>query len=174
MGIFALPATAAKEKADTDSGSAWNIYFRPAIRWGTNSRTLYIVDFLIPLYQDDKNILFANPKFTPNDRDGWEVNLGLGYRHMLLNDKLVVGLNAFYDHRKADSGNYFNQWGIGAEIMADIPLKKMDLGLTGRFNFYSPTSNAKISYGTGGAGTGGGYILQDLGIYSMLGTGECF
>jgi len=164
--FFTLSGEAIADSVETDD-SSYNIYFRPAIRWGTNDRVLYIVDFLIPLYQGDRSILFANPKFTPNDRDGWEFNVGLGYRHLLWDDNLLLGLNAFYDKRRSDWGNYHEQWGIGAEIMADIPLEKMDIGLTGRFNFYYPTSHTKMEYGEGGAG--GGYILQDLGIYSVLG-----
>ena|GEM_PF-576683 len=165
--LATLPVEAVAQDIKTDD-STYNIYFRPAIRWGTNGRTLYIADFFIPLYQGDKSILFANPKFTPNDHDGWELNVGLGYRHLLLDDNLLLGLNAFYDKRRSDRGNYFDQWGIGTEIMADIPIGDMDLGLTGRFNFYSPISNARIEY----EGTGSGHLFQNLGIHSFAGEGE--
>jgi len=37
----------------------WTIYFRPGVRFGTDDRTLYVMDFLVPLYQDDKNIFFT-------------------------------------------------------------------------------------------------------------------
>jgi len=91
--IFAVPSFAADEK--TDPGTAWNIYFRPGVRFRTESRTLYIMDFLIPLYQDEKNIVFSNIKYTPNDHDGWELNVGAGYRRLLWDDQLILGLNAY-------------------------------------------------------------------------------
>jgi hypothetical protein len=99
----------------------WTIYFHPGVRFGTDNRTLYIMDFLVPLSQGDKNILFANPKYTPNDVDGWEVNLGLGYRHMLFNDSVILGINGFYDRRKTPWGSIHEQWGIGAEVLGEVP-----------------------------------------------------
>ena len=66
--LFAVPSIPAEEKADPDS--AWNIYFRPGVRFGTESRVLYIMDLLVPIYQDEKNIVFSNIKYTPNDHDG--------------------------------------------------------------------------------------------------------
>ena len=92
---------------------------------------------LVPLYQDEKNILFSNIKYTPNDHDGWELNAGMGYRRLLWNNDLILGINAYYDKRRTDWGTNHEQWGIGLEAMADIPLEAFDLGLTGRFNYYS-------------------------------------
>ena len=89
-------------QAETDDDSDWTIYFNPAVRFGTNDRVLYVLDFLVPLYRGEKNILFANTKFTPNDHDGWETNLGLGYRHLLFDDRVILGLNTFFDFRKTD------------------------------------------------------------------------
>ncbi|MBN1574010.1 MAG: inverse autotransporter beta domain-containing protein, partial [Deltaproteobacteria bacterium] len=114
--IFAVPSLA-EDKTD-DPGSAWNIYFRPGVRFGTESRVLYIMDFLIPLYQDEKNIVFSNIKYTPNDHDGWELNVGAGYRRLLWDDQLLLGLNAYYDQRKTDWGTNHEQWGLGLEAMA--------------------------------------------------------
>jgi hypothetical protein len=89
LGSLALfpPDIRAENDSDKDSPE-WTIYFRPGVRFGTDNRTLYIMDFLVPLYKDDRNILFANPRFTPNDLDGWEVNLGLGYRRLLFDNKI--------------------------------------------------------------------------------------
>ncbi len=157
--IFAAPSTAAEEKKDT--GSAWNIYFRPGVRFGTESRVLYIMDFLIPLYQDENNIFFSNIKYTPNDHDGWELNVGAGYRRLLWEEKLLLGLNAYYDKRRTDWGTNHEQWGVGLEAMADIPLEAFNLGLTGRFNYYYPLSHTKID----GLGTPyASYALSDSGI----------
>jgi hypothetical protein len=156
---FTVPTFAADKADDTDP--TWNIYFRPGVRFGTESRVLYILDFLVPLYRDDKNILFGNVKYTPNDHDGWELNVGAGYRRILLDEKLLLGLNAYYDKRRTDWGTNHEQWGVGLEAMADLPLKPFDLGLTGRFNYYYPLSHTKID----GLGTAyASYVLSDSGI----------
>lgn len=133
--------------AATEGGGSdppWTIYYRPGVRFGSDNRTLYINDFLIPIYQDDKNILFNNTKFTPNDQNGWEVNVGIGYRRLLLDDRLILGVNGFYDQRKTPWGTYHEQWGLGTEVMADVPVGRVSLGLTGRFNYYWPLTSAKI------------------------------
>jgi hypothetical protein len=115
---FSLVSSAGTETKNTDH--EWTIYYRPAVRFGTDDRTLYINDFLVPLYQNEKDILFSNIKFTPNDQDGWEVNLGLGYRHYFPKANLILGVNCFYDQRKTPWGKIYEQCGVGAEVMADV------------------------------------------------------
>jgi hypothetical protein len=100
-----VPGAFAEDKAKKGD-TKWTIHFRPGVRFGTDNRTLYIMDFLVPLHQGDKNILFANPKYTPNDVDGWEVNLGLGYRYTLSNNSLIFGINGLYDRKKDIMGLY--------------------------------------------------------------------
>ena len=162
IGFSLLPGNALADEKDSKDDHPWTIYFRPGVRFGTDNRTLYIMDFLVPIYQGEKNILFVTPKFTPNDHDSWEMNLGLGYRHLLFNDSLILGINGFYDQRKTPWGSYHEQWGIGAEIMAEIPLKSMDLGLTGRVNYYHPITSPIIDLGPNG-----GYIHQGGGVYVL-------
>ncbi len=70
-GIFVPGAALA---ADTDSSHS--VYFRPAIRFGTDNRTLYILDLLAPVYRGDKDLFFVNAKFTPDDLDAWEIERG--------------------------------------------------------------------------------------------------
>ena len=155
--LFILSPFADQTRADEDND--WTIYFYPSVRFGTNNRILYILDFLIPLYQGEKNIFFANAKFTPNDHDGWETNLGLGYRHLLFDDRVILGLNTFFDFRKTDWGTHHRQWGVGAEVMTEIPIKTLNIGLTGRFNYYYPLSDSLAG------GPGGGYFFQGNGIF---------
>jgi hypothetical protein len=100
FSVFLFASSAYATTDDKNGGPPWTIYFNPGVRFGTDNRTLYILDFLIPLYRDDKSILFAEPRYTPNDQDGWEVNLGLGYRRLLFDDRLMLGVNGFYDKRK--------------------------------------------------------------------------
>jgi Inverse autotransporter, beta-domain len=145
----------------TAGDTGYSVYFRPGVRFGTDDRTLYIMDLLVPFYQDDKNIVFGNIKYTPNNHDGWEINAGMGYRRLLWDDQLILGANAYYDRRKTDWGTDHEQWGVGLEAMTDIPLESFDLGLTARFNYYHPLSDTKID----GLGTEfASYVLSNTGI----------
>ncbi len=143
------------------------IYARPSVRFGTDDRTLYIMDILIPLYQGQKNVLFFNPRFTAQDIDGWETNLGLGYRHLFLNDRLILGANVFYDTRETSWATYHDQIGMGLEAMGEIPIGSLDLGLTGRFNYYIPLTDPITTNRSIGGGTGSGFIFREGGIYSV-------
>ncbi len=151
--------TVADREPKGDTG--YSVYFRPGIRFGSDSRTLYIMDLLVPFYQDDSNIVFGNIKYTPNSNNGWEINAGVGYRRLFWDDKLILGANVYYDQRKTDWGTDHNQLGMGLEAMSDIPLEPFALGLTARFNYYHPLSDAKID----GLGTEyANYFLSNTGI----------
>jgi hypothetical protein len=156
--------------AGEEEGSPWTLYFRPGVRWGTDDRTLFILDFLVPIYQGKRNIVFFNPKFTPNNHEGWEVNLGLGYRHLLLDELLVLGINGFYDTRRTDWGTYHRQWGLGAEVMTELPVAEAwDLGLTGRINGYFGLTSPRVE----GLGSPlAHYFFKDIGIYLESGRVE--
>jgi len=148
---------------------AWQIHFNPSIRFGTDDRVLYMFDWLVPLYKGEKHLLFSNIKHTLSDKGGWEVNLGAGDRYMFLDDRLILGLNTFYDWRETDWGTHHRQWGAGAEAMAEIPLDSYDIGVTGRFNYYHPLSGAKFY----GAGTPyANYLLVNSGIEFLNGRVE--
>ncbi len=146
-----------------DNGEDWTIYFRPGVRFGTDDRTLFIMDFLVPLYRDDKNILFFNPKLTPDDLDGLEANLGIGYRRLLFADKVIVGGNVFYDTRRTGWGTYWDQIGVGAEAMAEF---NKYLALTARFNYYIPLTDPRVVGYAGGGGGGTGYFFRTGGIWT--------
>jgi len=159
----------------TPDPSDWTIYFHPGIRFGTDDRVIGFYDVVVPVYLSDTSMLFVNPRFSHDSMDGHEWNLGGGYRHILWNDQLMLGVNAYYDIKKhGDSGKYFDQWGMGLEAMGefdDVLASVGGLGLTGRFNFYVPLSGSKSGVGTGGAGAGGGYTFSSLGIYTDIGGG---
>jgi len=146
LAIVLLVPFAGQISADDSPDT--KIYFRPAVRWGTNDRVLYVMDFLVPLYQGEKSIVFSNIKFTPDNHDGWETNLGFGYRHMVIDDGLILGANIFYDHRRTMWGSHFDQFGVGIEAMAEVN----GVGLTGRANYYYPLPEEET-------GTGGGYAF---------------
>jgi hypothetical protein len=152
--LAALVAVLPASGYAADDAKDLSVYFRPAVRFGSDHRTLFILDLLAPVYRDDKGLFFVNAKFTPSDVDSWEVNAGLGYRRLVVPDKLVLGGNLFYDHRKTSYGSHFNQIGLGFEALADVN----GVGLTGRVNYYQPLNKAKI-------GTGSAYEFFGNGIY---------
>jgi len=97
----------------------WKMYMRPGIRFGSNSRVIGYYDFMVPLYSSDTNVLFFNPKLSHDDRSGYEWNLGLGYRHMLMDEKLILGTNVYWDWRNSSTGNKFQQIGVGVEVFTE-------------------------------------------------------
>ncbi len=137
-----------------DDAKDLSVYFRPAVRFGTDDRVLFIMDFLMPVYRGDKDIVFINTKFTPDTDEAWETNAGLGYRRML-SDRLILGGNLFYDHHKTAFGSHFNQIGLGLEAMAELN----GLGLATRLNYYQPLNKAKL-------GEDFGYVFYGNGIYT--------
>ena len=143
--------------------SDWTIYFRPGIRFGFDDRVIGYYDLMVPVYRSDNSVFFLNPKFSHDDSGGFEWNLGMGYRHLLWDDQLLLGLNAYYDHRRTGWGTYHYQWGVGLEAMADIPLDSFNLGLTARVNYYHPFSNTKY-YG----------MDTEYAVYYLSNTGIIF
>ena len=151
----------------TGDPSEWRIYFHPGVRFGTDDRVIGYYDVLVPVYLTDTSMLFVNPRFSHDSTHGHEWNLGGGYRQILWDNQLMLGLNAYYDLKKdGRSGYWFDQWGMGFEAMGEfdnVIASGGGLGLTGRFNFYVPLSGSKTEGGVGVGG--GGYTFKNLGIY---------
>jgi len=152
FAFLPLPSNAA------DNGTDPSIYFRPGVRFGSDDRIITSFDLLIPFWQGEKNILFFNPRYSFDNRDGSEVNLGFGYRHLLFSDRAVLGINGYYDCRWTGWGTRHEQVGLGAEVMTDR--------VTARFNGYFPVTGPQIGPPSGTSG----YYFRDVGVY--LGTGS--
>lgn len=77
-------------------------------------------DLLMPVYDTPKDLIFTQTgfrrsnQFTEDYRN--TINLGLGYRHTLDNEKWLLGGNTFYDR---DLTGKNDRVGIGAEAWAD-------------------------------------------------------
>ena len=123
----------------TGDGPGYTLYFRPGIRFGSN-RVIGYFDILAPIYFTDKSVLFFNPKVSFDDREGYEWNLGLGYRHMLLDDKLIIGGNIFWDWRKSSTEEQYHQLGLGLELMTEFGFT----GINARVNRYISLSEEEI------------------------------
>ena len=51
-----------------------------------------------PLTNDEDNILFTQASLFFSDDSRETLNLGIGKRKLLIDDKLLIGANLFYDH----------------------------------------------------------------------------
>ncbi len=92
-------------------------------------------DLLIPLMMTEDGLLFINPRTSGTDNDATEVNLGVGYRHLLRDRQAILGGNIFYDYRDTTYGARFHQFGAGIEYLS----KYLDM----RANVYVPTDTKK-------------------------------
>jgi len=101
-----------------ESDLDWTLYFRPGIRL-QDHRVIGYYDLLVPLYPGEKSVLFFNPRFSHDDRSSYEWNLGLGYRHLLMGDKLILGGNVYYDWRHSWTGEEYHQLGLGVEVLTE-------------------------------------------------------
>ena len=74
-------------------------------------------DVLVPVLMLKSGLVFLNPRAAMNDHDEEEYNLGLGYRHLLPDRRLILGANLYYDHRETELGSRFDQLGLGVEVL---------------------------------------------------------
>src|SRR5262245_24324829 len=77
-----------------------------------NQRSLGEADAFVPFWQDGTSLLFGNFRGRLDDDDGREGNFGLAFRHML-ESGWNLGLYGYYDRRKSENRNYFNQTTFG-------------------------------------------------------------
>ncbi len=94
------------------------------------------LDLLIPAVRTENGVFFVNPRAALKDAGANELNLGLGYRHLIGDDLAVAGANIYYDSRESVHGNRFDQFGAGLEILG----KWMDF----RFNYYDADNSPQL------------------------------
>ena len=100
------------------------------------SRSIATLDSMIPFIGDQNSFAYGNLKLKSKYKDNdssYEMNLGLGMRHVNDAQDAIYGLYTFYDIAKSANNNPFTQITIGAER----------LGLTWDFraNAYLPIGN---------------------------------
>lgn len=79
-------------------------------------RNLGEVDLFAPLAQSDATLLFGNMRARLDDNDSMEGNFGVGVRHMLASG-WNIGAFGYYDRRRTDFDNIFNQVTLGVEAL---------------------------------------------------------
>jgi hypothetical protein len=94
------------------------------------------LDLLQPVAGDgeDAPLFFINPRFSLSDRSAREFNIGAGIRKST--DAGIIGVNAYFDHRRTERETHFSQLGFGLEWLSSH--------LDARFNAYLGDDNAEI------------------------------
>lgn len=101
----------------------WPMYLELEGKKG-NFRDIAKLSWMAPLWQDDSSMLFGDVRLVMDNRQDREVNIGLGYRHIvkdwdIASDGIILGGYAFFDRRKSTFGNKYNQGTFGVEALGD-------------------------------------------------------
>lgn len=89
---------------------------------------------MLPLWQQDQSLFFADLRCQTDDLGNFEGNWGLGLR-TIIDDHWIAGGYAFYDRRWTDHSNTFDQLAFGIEALA--------VGWEARINGYLPETAVK-------------------------------
>lgn len=112
--VAAWAATAAQAAAD--EAPKWGAHVDVEGKLGTE-RHLGEVDFFLPLAQNDRTLLFSDIRARLDNQESREGNFGLGVRTML-DSGWNLGGYGYYDRRRSEYSNYFNQVTLGAEALS--------------------------------------------------------
>ena len=103
------------DSAVAQSAPKWLPFVDFEAKPGTK-RSFGEADIFQPLWQNGDTLLFANVRGRFDDHDSREGNAGLGLRHMLASG-WNLGVYGYYDRRRTDYDNYFNQATFGGELL---------------------------------------------------------
>jgi len=113
--------------------------------WLGTKRNLGELDLFVPLAQDDRTLFFTDLRIRADDDGGNEGNFGLALRRMFASG-WNLGAYAYYDRKRTDFGNFFNQATLGVEALG----RDFDL----RANAYLPFGErTKYAGSTSGGGS---------------------
>ena len=128
--VIAGPLSVARAGSLPDYMEHWEV----AVDINEDQGPRYVLDPILPLYRhptDDGRVIFLEPRTTYRDRE-WLLNLGGGYRQLVLNRAWLLGGNMFYDY---ESEHAHSRVGLGAEALSSFA----EL----RSNVYIPTSGER-------------------------------
>lgn len=89
--------------------------------------------------QERDAFLFLNSRYHYEDNGQMISSTGLGFRKLLPEQQVILGVNAYWDSLHSEHGSDFDQAGLGAEILT----KWVDA----RFNYYLP-ENDQVQVGS--------------------------
>ncbi len=132
-----------------DEQNKWHGHIEAEGKWGSE-RSLGEIGAFLPVWQNEKTLVFGDVRGRFDDQSTSEGNFGGGIRYQVT-DQWIVGGYGFYDRRHTRSNNTFEQATIGAEALSE--------NWEMRINGYIPESdektvNAGISSTTGLASGG--------------------
>lgn len=84
----------------------------------TDQKPRIYLETVQPLYQsfDQEHTFFTHDRISIQDERG-TYSVGLGYRRLLMNDRLLGGINTFFDYQ--DLHSHYRQ-GVGLELISEI------------------------------------------------------
>jgi len=98
-----------------------------------NLKPSFSIMSVTELFKIDSGTVFNQTSLNTHDDDG-TINIGLGARKLLNNNKILIGSNLFYDHQ-FDEGH--KRTGVGVEAISSI----FDI----RGNYYNAISGSKTT-----------------------------
>lgn len=98
-----------------DLGPKWGPHIDFEAKPGSK-RNLGEADLLLPISQDARTLVFSSLRGRFDDNSSLEGNLGLGVRRML-ESGWNLGAYGYFDRRRSDTGNFFNQGTLGVEAL---------------------------------------------------------
>lgn len=132
----------------------------PGPKWGPHidfeakpgsKRSLGEADLLLPIAQDARTLVFSSLRGRFDDNSSLEGNFGLGVRRML-ESGWNLGAYGYFDRRRSDTGNFFNQGTLGVEALG----RDLDF----RANGYLPIGTRVRDLGETSAAALSGATLQ--------------
>ncbi len=114
--LAAAPALAQTTPSPALQPPKWGAHLDLEGKLGT-TRALGEGDLFVPLLQNGTTLLFGNVKARMDDSASSEGNYGLGVRHML-ESGWNLGTYGFFDRRRTEHANYFNQITVGVEALS--------------------------------------------------------
>ncbi len=137
-----------------DDQNKWQGHVEAEGKWGTE-RSLGEIGVFLPAWQNNNTLIFGDVRGRFDDQDSSEGNFGLGLRHQI-NRQWIVGGYTFYDRRRTENNNIFDQATIGIEALSE--------NIEARINGYIPESDEKTvipatGTSTAGLATGGTFQL---------------
>lgn len=158
-----MPATAAAASAPTASPvTAYHSPYAEFEAMPGNKRSIFQLDFMIPVYQMLDRMLFVDLRGMLDTKQAKEGNLGLGYRH-IVNNSVVLGVYGYGDVRRTKARNTFAGGTFGVEALSNF--------VDGRVNVYITGKKAKrIGKGVFDA-TFTGNTIQAMGLYEQAMNG---
>ncbi|MDA0902126.1 MAG: inverse autotransporter beta domain-containing protein [Proteobacteria bacterium] len=117
------------QSKDSQTSKKWHSHFETYAQSGSG-RSVGLTDLFLIIKQSPNSLFFSDIRAQLDDNNSNEYNLGLGYRK--LHQHSIIGAYLYYDRRKSEHDNIFQQLTFGAERLG----RDWDF----RFNLYLPKS----------------------------------